>query len=145
MRRYEIATTKLDGFTYEEYKLWCKENGTRPKKDGSQEFYDWRVSESRFNFECDMDNIKCFEAYNVPVMVTGTLGLWDGRHEIVPTRKESVHEAIEACFGRSINDIVVSWVDGEIVVRALHHDGTNVFSINALSEDGQKSLPYLYE
>lgn len=137
-----ILTTDVEGFTYDEYLDYCEANGFKAAEEESSAFYEWAQEEVDINYESDMDNIVNFGPYNVPVLITGELGLWNGRHEIVPVEKDSVAAAIEACFGRSINDINVEWIDGEIIVHAYHHDGTNVFTINA--KDGG-NLPYLYE
>ena len=156
-RKYEIhtiATTSTDGFSYEEYVEWCEETGEKPTDDG---FEDWKNDESRINWESDIENIECCKMYNVPVRLGGSLGLWDGRHEIRPVRFESVGQALKACIGRDTLDMEVIWVEGTIIVHADHHDGRNVYEICALNKKGQakksaaykphdiKRLPYLYD
>lgn len=154
--KHIIATTFADGFTYEDYVDYCIDNDVVPKKDDSPEFYEWRQEETDLNFESDMDNIKECEEYNVPVVVTGLLGLWDGSHEILPRKFGSVYEAIQAAFSRSIDNIIAVWDDGEISVHSYHHDGMNRFTINKLAEeawdkeegftsDDVERLPYLYD
>lgn len=139
-----IATTVNGavGYEYDDYLEFCEMNRMTPGQKDSVEFYEWVDEEVSINYESDMENIKFCDAYNVPVVLTGTLGLWDGRHEILPIRFDSVHDAIVRCFSQSIQDIEVIWEDGTIKVYAYHHDGTNVFEINAESEE---KLPYLYE
>lgn len=139
-----IATTVNGavGYEYEDYLEFCEMNRLTPVQKDSAEFYEWVDEAVSINYDSDMENIKFCDAYNVPVVVTGTLGLWDGSHEILPRKFDSVHDAIVRCFSQSINDIEVIWEDGTITVYAYHHDGTNVFEINA--ESGE-SLPYLYE
>jgi hypothetical protein len=107
--------------------------------------------------ESDMENIEDCKAYNVPVVVMGTLGLWWGRPEIKPERYESVADAINDCIVRSdTQDAHVEFNDGVILVDCYHHDGCNSFTIKALSKKGIakqyaeykehdfKRLPYLY-
>ena len=103
-----------------------------------------------------MDNIKSCKEYNVPVAITGTLGLWDGDHDIWPRKMESVYDAIRKCVGGDIEWATVMYDDGVITVDAYHHDGCNHFIIKALSKKGItkqfaeykdydfKRLPYLY-
>lgn len=139
-----IATT-VNGavdYDYEDYLEFCEINRLTPGKKESAEFYKWVCEEVSINYESDMENIKFCDEYNVPVVVTGTLGLYDGRCEIIPIRFDSVHDAIESCFRGSIQDVEVIWEDGSITMYAYHHDGTNIYEINA--ENGE-SLPYLYE
>lgn len=153
---FTLATTEIDQFTYEEYEDWCEDNGIEPDSDTSEDFYKWCYDEAEVNWESDMDNIKSCKEYNVPCLITGTLGLWWGRPTIQPERMESVYDAIQKCFGRDIDQVTVQWIDGAVVVDAYHHDGCNRFTIKALSKKGvarqsgeyqkwdTKRLPYLY-
>jgi len=136
--KHTIATTSIDGYSYDDYLEYCEGNRMTPAEDGSSVFYEWCHEEAEVSFSEDMANIE--EFYDEPVIVRGTLGLWDGRHEIVPTRKESVYDAIKDCYS-GCEDLDVEWDNGVIVVSAYHHDGCNVFEITA--EDGGP-LKYLY-
>ena len=86
-------------------------------------------------------NIKDHAPYNIPVTITGVLGLWDGKHEICPVEMDSVYDAINKCYGRDISHIKAFYEDGVIRVLANHHDGTNDFIIKPT--DGSR-LKYLY-
>ena len=153
--KFTLATTDVEGFTYDEYLDFCEANDIEPGSDTSLEFYDWCAEEANINWEDDMCCIKACKEYGVPVLITGTLGLWWGRPEIEPVRQESVYEAIQKCMGGA-DTVTVEWEDGQINVYAGHHDGCNCFTIKALSKKGQakqntpykscdvKRLPYLY-
>lgn len=152
---YTIATTSTDGFDYEEYVEDCEINGMEPGDKDSIEYYEWCADEARNNFQQDLENIKDCTAYNIPVLVSGRLGLWWGKLEITPERKDSVYDAIIDCFSGT-DEVEIKYNNGKIIVFASHHDGTNVFIINALSKKGiakqngqykpcdTKRLPYLY-
>ena len=159
--RFTLAQTDTEeAFTYEDYLAWCEENDITPCGEDSGDFYDWREEEARNNWDADLMNIEYCKEYNVPVVIRGELGLWDGKHTILPERKESVIDAIERCVGGGdIHNALVEWNDGVITVEAYHHDGCNIFTISALSKKGQtsnayhdedykpshfKRLPYLY-
>ena len=156
--KHTIATTINDpaGYDYRDYVDYCEMNGVEAQPDGSDDFLDWVDEEVRINWEEDIDNIRMCKDYNVPVVICGTLGLWDGRHRIAPVRVDSVYQAIRLCSGRDIEDVEVVWNDGVIMVYAHHHDGCNIFEISALNKKGQakkyadykphdvKKLPYLY-
>lgn len=144
-----------DDFAREDYEAYCEDNYLEAGDD--EEFFDWCAEETQANYEADMDNIESCREYNVPVVVTGTLGLWWGNPEIVPQRFDSVADAIHSCIERSdSNDVLVEFNNGVITVDCYHHDGCNCFSIRALSKKGIakqcaeykeydfKRLPYLY-
>lgn len=144
-----------DDFTREDYEAYCEDNGIEPGDD--EEFLDWCAEETQFNYEADMDNIESCDEYNVPVALTGTLGLWWGHPEIRPERFESVADAIRRCvIGSDCEDVLAEFNDGVITVDCYHHDGCNSFTIKALSKKGIakqyagykghdfKRLPYLY-
>lgn len=153
--KFTLATTDVEGFTYDEYLDFCEANDIEPGSDTSGDFYEWCAEEANINWEDDLDNIEACKEYNIPVLITGHLGLWWGKPEIEPVREESVHSAIQKCLAAA-DTVTVEWEDGEIHVFAGHHDGCNCFTIRALSKKGQakqyapykpedtKRLPYLY-
>lgn len=145
--RFNIATTSFDpnDFFYSDYEEDCEMNNIEPKGEDSDDYRDWMAENTQTNYEEDMYSIKNCKQYNVPVRIEGTLGLWDGRHEIIPQERDSVYSAIIDCIGRSTNDVEVFFDDGHIEVQCHHHDGTNTFYIYAIgSRNRKKRLPYLY-
>lgn len=144
-------------FNREDYIDFCEDNGIETGVGDYFEegFLDWCADETQANYEADMDNIKHCKEYNVPVLVEGTLGLWWGMPSIEPEKFECVADAIEKCIG-DCNYVEVEYNDGVLNVYATHHDGTNCFTIKALSKKGIakqyaeykkhdfKRLPYLY-
>ena len=154
--KYMLATTQADELTYEDYLDYCEANEIEPAPEDSTDVSEWCNNQAQLDWEIGLANIKCEKRYNVPVICAGYLGLWDGRHPIYAKRFESVRDAIDACMGRDIEQMDVEYLDGAIMVRAHHHDGTNIFEICALNKKGQakvggdykphdtKKLPYLY-
>lgn len=154
--KFTLATSDTDGFDYEDYLDFCEANDMEPAEDGSEEFMDWCREESSINFDDDLDNIENCKEYNVPVLITGHLGLWWGKPEIDAVRMESVIDAVHKCLRSADYGATIEWEDGEIHVYSYHHDGCNCFTIRALSKKGQakqyapykpedtKRLPYLY-
>jgi hypothetical protein len=156
--KFTLLTSEIDtdAFTREDYEEWCEMNDIEPTDD-EDDFFDYCAEETQANYESDMDNIESCKEYNVPVAVTGTLGLWWGHPEIKAERFESVADAIHTCIERSDSyDVLVEYNDGVITVNCYHHDGCNCFTIKALSKKGIakqfadykehdfKRLPYLY-
>jgi len=126
-------------FEYESYEEFCDVNDIEPQGKDSEDFMDWCHEEAEEQYNCDMNEIRACKQYNVPCIITGHLGLWDGRHEIVPTKMDSVYDAILRCYGRDgLCNLKVNFEDGKIVVYYSHHDGTNIFTIYALSDSGVK-------
>ena len=72
-------------------------------------------------------------------MITGSLGLWNGRPTIAPVLCNNLVEAIEKCFG-SCDDLEVNLENGHLEVLAKHHDGTNCFEIHILSKKGLREV-----
>lgn len=154
--KFTLATTEFDtnDFCREDYEEYCEVNGMEPGDD--DDFYDWCREETDMNFEDDMDNIETCKEYNVPVLISGHLGLWWGKPEIDAVRMESVIDAVHRCLRSADYGALIEWEDGEIHVYSYHHDGCNSFTIRALSKKGQakqyapykpedtKRLPYLY-
>lgn len=147
-----------EDFDPQDYIDYCEDNDIEPGvgeyfKSG---FYEWCRDMAYDNYDADMDNIVSCKEYQLPVVITGSLGLWWGKPEIEPVVCNSVYEAIQKCIGKDTDEVRVEWCDGVINVEAYHHDGCNCFSIRALSKKGEKKvgsdykphdfkqLPYLY-
>lgn len=128
-----------EDYPYEEYVKECEINGVEPGEPESDEFYEWCHWNTQENFECDLDNIKECKEYDVPVVISGTLGLWWGKPEIEPVEMDSVYKAIKKCMGQA-DYVEAFFTDGVIEVHSTHHDGTNCFTIKAK----RGRLPYLY-
>ena len=159
--KFTILSTEIDtdAFDREDFEAYCEDMDIEvgDEDDMDEAFYDWCAEETQANYEADMENIETCKEYNVPVVLTGTLGLWWGHPEIKPERFESVADAIRRCMdGSDCNDVLVEFNDGVITVDCYHHDGCNSFTIKALSKKGIakqyaeykehdfKRLPYLY-
>ena len=154
--KFTLATTEFDikDFRRKEYEEFCELNGMEP--GGEDKFHEWCGEETSIIFDNDLDNIENCEKYNVPVLITGHLGLWWGKPDIEPVRMESVIDAVHKCLQSADYGALIEWEDGEIHVYSYHHDGCNCFTIRALSKKGQakqyapykpedtKRLPYLY-
>ena len=80
------------------------------------------------------------EHYPVKCVITGTLGLWDGKHTIVPTCME-LYEAIVNCL-KDAYEYVIKIEDGIIIVENHHHDGTNICEIRLINSDVYDKIIY---
>lgn len=141
-KRFLIGTTSSDGFTYDEFSDWWQSEypETELPSDNSDEFFNWCADEAYDNWTADLENVKYENSYNVPVVLTGQLGLWDGQHTIYPEKFNSVREAVDKIIKNGANsaycDFDIFYDNGMIEVQHHHHDGTNTFEIHALSKKG---------
>ena len=156
-KKIVVIYDSREDLPYEDYVESCEMNDIDPADEDSQDYWDW-VSEKRNDYYDDMMGNLSWTKIDSPVMITGSLGLWDGKHEIFPIvvksdgygRKfytsdyigyevPSLKAAVEKCCGgRDTLDVAVKFEEDRIVVYAYHHDGCNVFSIRLLSEKGLK-------
>lgn len=126
-----------EDFSYEDYKENCKCNNREPQDENSEDYWEYVADMRNMYYEDAMHEVKHTKELNTPVLITGTLGLWDGSHTIYPQCMDNVYSAIQRCWGNGIQDMDVTFEDGVFYVNAYHHDGTNCFEIHKLSKKGQ--------
>ena len=97
-------------------------------------FFEWVHEASSEDFNDFIYELK-YSDNNVPCVILGTLGLWNGRREIIPCRMMDVVSAIKKCL-TNIDVCKIELVNGEIHIEAIHHDGTNKFVIRMLTNRG---------
>lgn len=120
---------------YAEYIEDCKDNGINPKDEDSPEFWDWVGEYERLNWEFLLEDFKYSKFNGVPVVVFGKLGLWDGTHEIEPTKFDNIETAIRECCSKC-DYITIRRKYSAIEIKATHHDGTNIFELYFLNDRG---------
>lgn len=129
---------------YIEYKEYCEANECEPQSEDSQDYWDYvseRCAMEYYDFITNMENSA---QANKPCLLTGSCGLWNGSHEIIPHKFGDALSAIKKAYG-SCDDLIVKQEDGVIKVEALHHDGSNYFEIHPLTEYGEKILKDDYD
>ena len=128
------------GYSYDEYVDWCHDMEIEPAEEQSEEYWRWIAQQIEDDVECFFENLKYANDVNGECVVSGTLGLWDGRHEIEPKEFDTLEKAIKACWSNA-DYVTITGKDGVIYVEAMHHDGTNRFEIR--KKDGEYPK-YLY-
>lgn len=80
------------------------------------------------------------------VVITGTLGLWDGRHKINPVKVANIIEAVNKCVDQDIEEVDM-YEDqyGNFILNAYHHDGCNEFIIKKYTKKGNRCLHFTKE
>ena len=138
-KQITLIDTYNSGLEYSDYVEYCELNEITPEPEGSDDYYEWEAEENQRFVEDFFENLR-YVKFDTPVIITGSLGLWNGRKEIYPlvvesTEKPSLYNAVQKCIN-GMDDFKVELSEGEIVVHGYHHDGTNIFTISKLSKKG---------
>lgn len=137
MAKHLLYTTdaKKAGYTFEEYKNWLIESGNVsyeeiPYKE-DEDFYEWANQSLTDDYHAFESNVKHCE-YNTECYVTGSVGAWDGRHEIMKTECDSLLRAIRKCIDDQ-DDFEIFANGNAVYVDSYNHDsqyhGGNHFKI----------------
>lgn len=119
----------IDDYDTEEFENYCREvNGDY--------FYDDFGKDGNWAFS----SLK-----NARVVVSGSLGLWDGAHTIEPKEFDNLYEAIQQCIGKSDYVKIEENRYGGFNIYASHHDGTNHFIIRRITDKGYRALHFSKE
>lgn len=122
---------------FEAFKEYCMDNDidhTQYNED-SERFLNWLYDSLSMDWDDLMTNIKYDKNNNVDCVVTGGLGLWDGRHDIDAKHFPTLDKAINACVS-GCDYITITENEGIVNIKGIHHDGTNNFEIHKLNDKG---------
>lgn len=139
--RILLATTYYDStqysmMDYEDYTKMCRDIDEEPRPEGSQAYYDHISSLTDQDLDDFKDNL-LYSEYNLPCLMTGTLGLWKGRPDLCPVKYGSLLEGVMDIMSRSdCNDWEIRLTEGTLQLLGKHHDGTNTYTLHVLSAKG---------
>ena len=125
MKKQQIYATREFWYKLDENgELYYDECGEHYDSEGSQ----WLFEDILENL--DDEKYKTEARRFAKVKIYGTLGLWDGKHDIYPEECSDWDTAIRKCLGRDIEDFEI-YQSGKytIYIDAHHHDGTNRFKL----------------
>lgn len=74
-------------------------------------------------------------------VITGNLGLWNGRKTIVPTLVDNLYDAVIKCL-TDCELYKLTIKDNVLYVEGSHHDGRNSFEIRLVNSDNYDKLNY---
>ena len=117
----------IDDYDKEEFEEYCQEVNDEYFNDDFGENGNWKYS----------------SLANQKVEVQGILGLWDGKHKIMPKEFDNLREAILACL--EDYNIIAEDSYGNLIVSAYHHDGQNLFKIKKVTDKGVRCLHFRRE
>jgi hypothetical protein len=122
----EVFDTRNYGFEY--WKEYCEDEGI--EYDERNIDWDYISNIMRDDYEIVLEEISHKFGFT-DFIVSGYLGLWNGRPRINNRIFGSFRKALDACLS-SADDVVISYDNWGIYVKAMHHDGTNCFTISPI-------------
>lgn len=138
-----ILNTFVEEENYrEDFKAWAEDEGYTVKDDTAYDedgdevetLYDYAVRQISYDTEDFWNGLHTVKdsSYIDYYVVTGSLGLWNGRHSIYPKTFDNLYDALSAC-ATDAYDIVVKYNNNVIEFECHHHDGVNCFEIRNIS------------
>ena len=139
---YTLIDTR-DCATYEDYVEHCTDvEGRQPESETSEEFYSFVCDVRQNDWDRFMADMRCTSQAKQEVIITGTLGLWDGKKTIVPAKADNLGIAVRRCTDKA-DEVIAYLENGTLHIVAKHHDGDNCFTIRPLSALGRKKTEAL--
>lgn len=135
-----------NAYNCEEAKEWYKEYVEEQEADELpiEDITTWRCNRTNAEFDDTMWNVEYYCGKLGAATITGSVGSWDGRHEIMPVTCKSLHDAIWKCIEKQDSFIIKIWKT-KIEVDTYNHDsqyhGGNHFTIR--TKEKRKSM-YLW-
>ena len=131
--------------TMEEIKDNCEANEIEVPEEDSPEYWEWVNTFRDWDWQNFEENLKYSKRLPGQVVITGELGLWDGRHEIIPVLADMAEDPV-GFFGRFTRnggtecELEVGYDEDGLFVTVRHHDGTNRFRVLEVTDAGKRYL-----
>jgi hypothetical protein len=136
---YTLVNTDVTKYTYQDYLDFCECNEIEPQMEDSNDFWEWCSEQADFDLECEKENMNVGKIGNRDFLISGHLGLWNGKPQIKYVVVHGLVNAIEKCWrGCDDGDAKLNTESGVIEVHGYHHDGTNCFELRLLNKNGEK-------
>ena len=138
-----LFTTIIDD--YESYRQDLADVDDRKPEDVTDdELYSYINDCIKLDWDSVKDDIDYYDDKhpNSIYRVEGMLGLWDGKHEIIPKDFKTLIDAVTACIGNdATQDVEIEEDDnGCLHVHYHHHDGTNNYQIYEVVDDIKQNI-----
>lgn len=131
--------------TMEEIKDHCESYEIEVPEEDSSEYWNLVSMFRDWDWEDFETNIKHSSSLPGQVVITGELGLWDGRHEIIPVLADMAEDPLKF-FGRFTRncgadcELSIGYDEEGLFVTVSHHDGTNRFRVLEVTNAGKRYL-----
>lgn len=116
-------------FEYGDYLDFCEANGLSPLPEDSPEFSQWCDEEALAYYDEDITACKDSANLNRRFVITGSVGRWNGRFNIVPVFCRDFEEVIRRTTGGDILAVTATYDTRCIHFECSHHDSTNSYDI----------------
>lgn len=123
-----VELIDTSNYGYQFWEDYCAEEGIEYDIDT----IDWDYV--RYAMDTELEDIISQISHKLgfcDCIVSGYLGLWYGKPRIDNQIFGSFKKALDACLS-SADDVVISYDNWGIYVDAMHHDGTNSFTISPI-------------
>lgn len=128
--------TDYDFDLYKESFQECRELTDVEMEDVTDdEIYSFISDSLEMDYDDFFSNLQFSKFMDTPCVVTGSLGLWHGRHSIIPETFSDIEDAIKKCV-ENMDYCSIKQVYGHLEVTGIHHDGSNTFEIHLLNKRG---------
>ena len=109
---------------------YCDANEIAVPEEDSAEWWEIIYCLTEWDAEDFRDNLKWSKFGQRPAVVCGDVGTWQGRRDIFPKYFSTLEEAVLTCCQCDENKVTIE--DGAIMVKCIHHDGTNHFCVRVI-------------
>lgn len=140
MKRQVLFSNEPFEITDELRKEFLESMGHEGTDEEISEYYAENIDDFLANMQYSKDK-DGNDLWGAKVVISGTLGLWDGTKTIVPEVARNFERALWACIDKCYYCTIYKEYS-KIVVKATHHDGTNVFTLQFLTENAEMKYDY---
>ena len=127
----------------DEVREHCEANGMEVPGENSMAYWDIVGNILDFDRECFELNLESSRVLPGKVVVTGSVGAWNGVYTLKPSvvSMEDPVAFIRNCTqGCGQYELSVGYDANGLFVQVRHHDGTNTFRVRELTAAGQRHL-----
>lgn len=115
----------------EEFADYMEDDTILNSGDRDSELYDYVYRQLNFDWEELIDAL----SKSGECVIVGSVGRWNGRFEITPTKCENLSVAVNKCVS-GCDYVRVTLTNGHLEVVGVHHDANNYFEIYLLNKLG---------
>ena len=140
MKRQVLFSNEPFEITDELRKEFLESMGHEGTDEEISEYYEEYIDDFLANMQYAKDH-DGNDLWGAKVVISGTLGLWDGKKTIVPEVAKDFKHALWLCIDNT--DYCKIYKEcSKIIIEATHHEGTNVFTLQFLTEDAEIKYNY---
>lgn len=130
-----IYFNNYDGYSRDDYHEFCLINDIEFDETDDHAFWEWCKDEADADWDNILWEIKHYDKTHYGnYFVDANLGLWNGNRNGFNVFN-SLEKAFWACCDNMDYLIIEGEKNGDINITAIHHDGTNHFTIKKITDE----------